>query len=161
MEKYIDCDGVILNTESIIIGLYGSCKNKSNFYRDVDWIWVLNNCSIINNSIDLLKEYYSDNIHILTRVYSGNEMKAKTEYFRDNGVRNDIIFVQNNYKKCDVVDAFGNILVDDTLYNLHSWYNKGGIPIGFYKTYPGYGRIECLEDVFNERKLDKVLKKIK
>lgn len=161
MEKYIDCDGVILNTESIVLDLYSKCRNISNFYQNVDWFWVLNQAYQINNGINLLKDYYSDNVHILTRVYSGNEMKAKTEFFRDNGVRNDIIFVQNNYKKCDVVEAKGNILVDDTIHNLHSWHHKGGIPIGFMKTYHGYGRIVSLDEVLDDSKLEKVLQKIK
>ena len=47
------------------------------------------------------------------------------------GVKCDIILVPYTVKKTDVVDARGNILVDDAIYNLDEWALAGGTPIFF------------------------------
>ena len=47
------------------------------------------------------------------------------------GAKCDIILVPYLVKKTDVVDAEGNILLDDAVFNLEEWEETKGIPIFF------------------------------
>ena len=138
MIKYVDLDGVIFDTESILFDEnYYRAKLEPNFNKDVyvqniDWYEIIKKSKEINDAIRILKEL-KDAV-ILTKVNSlYNEGNAKIRILRELEVRNNIILVPFNLKKTDVVDARGNILVDDTIHNLDDWKKDKGIPLFFSK----------------------------
>ena len=172
MKLYIDCDGVIFDSEKLLFNeeYYGlkslgkiTCeKDKVEFIKNSDWNKILRESEIINNSINILKSLRD--FIILTKVNSlENEAVEKIKRFRELGIDNDIIFVPHSVKKTDVVDSFGNILIDDTIHNLDDWYNCGGIPIFFNKDNKDidgwnrinikYRKISSLDEVHNIKKL--------
>jgi len=137
---YIDFDGVILDTEDLLF--YEWRKNpdrhklseydKIKYIQKSDWNYIINNSEIINDSIYYLKQMDVRQSAILTKIHSSvNEGVAKIRWLRDMGVKQSIILVPYMVKKTDMVDASGNILVDDCLKNLDDWSNDNGIPIFF------------------------------
>ena len=119
--KYIDFDGVILDTESLMF------REKSGFWqfshdeqieyvKNQDWMRILNQAAVIKDAINILKE-----------------LDAKVNYLRDNGVKQSVILVPYKLSKRDVVPAIGNILVDNAMFNLDEWKKSSGIPIFFNK----------------------------
>ena len=138
MIKYIDFDGVMFDTESILFDEnYYRANHEPNFNKDVyvqniDWYEIIKKSKEINEAIKILKEM-KDAI-ILTKVNSlYNEGNAKIRILRELEVRNNIILVPYNLKKTDVVYAEGNILADDTIHNLDDWEKDKGIPFFFSK----------------------------
>ena len=161
MEKYIDFDGVIFNTEDLLFDdNYYKAKLDSNFdkmkyVQDLDWYNLIKKSEEINDAISILKEL-KNKVKILTKVNSlENEAVAKVKILRELGVTSDIILVPFYLKKTDIVDAYENVLVDDTVHNLDDWYNNGGIPIffnkddkdidGWFKENTKYKKIKTLE----------------
>ena len=141
MKKYIDFDGVILDTYLPLFHDYLE-KQKEGIYVDdtihvinKNWQEVLENSAIIENSIKIIKELNPDNTAILTRIHSlENEGVAKINFLRANDIKCNIILVPYQVKKTDIVIAKDNILVDDAIFNLNEWAIAGGIPI-FFDTY--------------------------
>lgn len=135
--KYIDCDGVILDTESGLFDEYNQLKKRNadlkrlTYLQQLDWKSWIRQAQIINDAITFLKEHDPDDIEILTKVHSIAEGLAKIEYFRELGVRNNVILVPNGLSKSSVVQARGNILVDDSIKNLDDWSIHEGIPLFF------------------------------
>lgn len=137
---YIDFDGVILDTEELLFKEWR--KNPDRFYlpesekvkyiQRANWDYILNNSEIINDSVYHLKNMDINDTRILTKVHSlENEANSKIKWIRKMGIEQPILIVPYNVKKSDVVDASGNILVDDCLKNLDEWVEKGGYPIFF------------------------------
>lgn len=136
---YIDFDGVILNTWDIIYQNYTTQyyteeideENLKKSMLDLGWDVILENSEEINNSFKkihcLMKNYQ---VFILTKVNSLEEQKAKTLFLKNKNIFN-VIFVPYNSSKSDFVKPFGSILVDDVIYNLEEWEQKGGISILF------------------------------
>ncbi len=141
MKKYIDFDGVIMDTYLPLFQDYLE-KRKEGIYVDdtihvinKNWQEVLTNSVVINDAIRVIKELNIDNTAILTRIHSlENEGVAKINFLRSNGVRCNIILVPYQVKKTDIVSAKNNILVDDAIFNLNEWEMAGGLPI-FFDTY--------------------------
>ena len=139
MRKYVDFDDVILYTSGILFDNYhkdcdkvGIVLDKVKYIRKFDWEWLLSVSPVINDSLDIIRDM--NDIDILTKVNSvDNEGVAKIRYLRSKGIRADVILVPFDLKKTDVVDARGNILIDDTVHNLDDWYDVGGMPIYFNK----------------------------
>ena len=130
VKKYIDFDGVIKDTYQTLFDDYYNGISDTEHVIKKDWLYVLEKSPIINNAITLINEL--DNVSICTRIYSlENEGVAKIKDLRYMGVKCDIILVPYQLKKTDVVDAYGNILVDDAIFNLDEWCKCGGIPIFF------------------------------
>ena len=133
---YVDFDGVIKDTYEPLFEDYW-VKQKSGEYIDdtehvikKDWIEVLAKSPIINDAIRILNEV--DRAVILTRIHSlENEGVAKIRDLRNLGAKNNIILVPYELKKTDVVEAEGNVLVDDAIFNLDEWVIAKGIPIFF------------------------------
>lgn len=164
MKIYVDFDGVIFDSEKILFEEYHKLKEKNeeikmNFIKTMDWEYILKRSMIINDAIDILKKYYSKDIAILTKVHSlDNEGTAKIKKLRSLGVLNDVILSPFPLKKCEVVNAKGNILIDDTVHNLDDWQNSDGLPIYFNKDNKDidgwnnrnteYKRIRKLDEVF-------------
>ena len=147
-QKYVDFDGVIKDTYHPLFEDYWERKNNGEYVDDTehvihkDWIYVLEKSPIINDAIRILNEL--EDTSILTRVHSlENESVAKIRDLRELGVKCDIILVPYQVKKTDVVNANGNILVDDAIFNLDEWTHAGGEAI-FFDNYgtnvDGWGR---------------------
>lgn len=161
MIKYIDCDGVILDTETHLFDFYDELKKKNpslrkrEYLANLDWERLINDASVINDAINILKGFAPTDVNILTKIHSLQEAKAKINYFRRAGVKNVIIFVTPDFKKTEVVRAKNNILVDDSLSNLDDWYSDGGIPIHFTSDSDSrYPTIYSLESILDETILE-------
>ena len=133
---YVDFDGVIKDTYEPLFEDYWKRRNNGEFIDDTehvikkDWIYVLDNSPVINDAIRILNEV--ENVFVCTRIHSlENEGVAKIRDMRKLGLQCDIILVPYQLKKTDVVDARGNILVDDAIFNLDEWAAKDGFPIFF------------------------------
>lgn len=139
MKKYIDFDGVIFDTESEVfkyyelLKKYKICINKLRCVQRRSWIDVLENSKEINDAIRIINELDNDTA-ILTRIHSlENEGVSKIKLLRDLGIEKEIILVPYQVKKSDVVPARGNILVDDSIFNLNEWRSDGGMSVFFNK----------------------------
>ena len=149
MKKYVDCDGVIFDSEKWLFDEeYKKLKitnevDKIKYIQTKDWNQILKKSEIIKDAINILKEL--KDLAILTKVHSmENEGVAKINIFRNLGVKNEIILVPFTVNKTDVVDPCGNILVDDTVHNLDDWKEKGGISMYLNKedlNIDGWGKI--------------------
>lgn len=145
MKVYLDFDGVILDTDSVIkrefMGDYNSDERKQ-FVINYDWSKLMDDQLIINNSIDFIKRSKM-NISLLSRISSISEGYNKINYLRRKGIYMDIHIVPTGITKSDVVKAKGNILIDDKIYNLDKWSEAGGISLFFNKdnhNFDIYGR---------------------
>lgn len=137
---YIDFDGVILDTNELLFEEWRknpdrhllSEFDKIKYIQKSNWNYIINNSDIINDSIYYLQQMDPNQSSILTKIHSlDNEGIAKIRWLRDKGIKQSIILVPYAVKKTDVVDASGNILVDDSLKNLDDWKKDNGIPIFF------------------------------
>ena len=130
---YLDFDGVLFDTVSIIIkeiekqhiDLKKDCKL---FFEKLDWDYILINAKEISNSISAVNELKKAyNIKILTHVSSQNEELKKrlfiNKYFKDI----EVIFVPKEYAKSLYVSVKDNILIDDSKKNVDDWIKNGGI----------------------------------
>ena len=139
--RYIDLDGVILDTEGLLFNEILNIKNKNKLTEDfimklvvnVNWAYILENSKVINNSINKLNNMNPKESAILTKVHSNDEADAKINYFKNIGVQQEVIIVPYPNSKSDIVDAKDNILIDDCLKNLRQWLNNGGYPMFFDK----------------------------
>ena len=141
MKKYIDFDGVIMDTYMPLFHDYFEKREKGLYIDDTEhvinknWQEVLDNSLVINDAFEIIKELNPTDTAILTRVHSlENEGVTKIKYIRNKGVKCDIILVPYQLKKTDIVIAKDNILIDDAIFNLEEWEMAGGIPI-FFDTY--------------------------
>ena len=140
MKLYLDFDGVILNTIDVTYDMLTKKnitdqKEIDEFYQNIDWFTLIDQCSEIKNSISNIKKIIKSNLYdvtILTHVIAGNsEIKAKKKYIKSKLKDINVITVDREINKCDIVDCKNAILVDDYMNNLELWYEKGGIPIKF------------------------------
>ena len=139
--RYIDFDGVILDTDDLLFYEWRKNVLRSNlseldkikYIQGSDWRYIINNSPVINDSINILNNIDYNKSAILTMVHSCSEGYEKIIYLRSKGVKQDIILVPYFLKKTDVVLADGNILVDDSLKNLSEWNSNGGYPMFFDK----------------------------
>ena len=163
MKKYIDCDGVILDTETGFFDRYYQLKEtnpelkKLQYLQEMDWRSWLSQAKILGDAVEILKHYDPKDVHILTKVHSLQEATAKIEFFRNLSVRNDIIIVPNGVAKSSVVDAKGNVLIDDSIRNLEDWKNSGGIPLYFGSKETTFHRAYSIEDALNEQRIRRIL----
>ena len=136
---YIDFDGVILDTENLLFKEWRKRPNhrslpeseKIKYMQGSDWEYILNNSEIINDSIYYLKNMNPKETFILTKIHSLEEGTSKIKWVRKQNIEQSVILVPYYLKKTDMVDARGNILVDDCLYNLSDWESNKGKPIFF------------------------------
>ena len=137
MKKYIDCDGVILDTETGLFDEYDILKRDNPelkrrvYLQNLDWKYWIEQATILNDAVNILKNYDYRDTDILTKVHSLNEARAKINFFREMKIKNNIIIVPDEVKKSQIVDSFGNILVDDSNNNLVDWKENFGIPYYF------------------------------
>ena len=122
MKKYIDFDGVIMDTYEPVFGDYLKKQGEGIYINDIDhvknkdWVKVLKDSKVINNAIKIIKKLDPKETTILTRV---------------QGILCDIVLVPFELKKTDIVSAKGAVLVDDAVFNLDEWVAAGGEAIFF------------------------------
>lgn len=137
---YIDFDDVILDTETLLFKEWRANPNsfdlpeseKIKYIQKANLNYIITNSPVINNSLDYLKKMNPKYNAILTKIHSmENEAYAKFKWLRDKGIILPIIFVPFYCKKSDIVNASGNILIDDCLKNLDDWVEMSGKGISF------------------------------
>ena len=166
MKKYIDCDGVILDTETGIFDRYYRLKEKYpdlrklQYLQEMDWRGWLSQAKILGDSIEILKHYSPKDVHILTKVHSLQEATAKIEFFRNLSIKNDIIIVPNGISKSSVVEAKGNILIDDSNRNLEEWQKSGGISLYYGDKESTFFRATTIEDAINDQRINRIINKM-
>lgn len=146
---YIDFDGVICNTIEITYKMLDAAKIDKNdkekvvkFYEDLDWEHVLENCEIINDSMENIKKIMSSgkfNVAVLTHVNSMNEIIQKVKFIRKYLRDVTIIPVPKSISKTRMINARFSILVDDYPVNLDEWKEAGGIGVRFDLDMDGKG----------------------
>ena len=159
--NYIDCDRVILDTETGLLDMYEELKKdnptlkKRIYLQELDWDKWLQQAKILNDAVNILKNYDPKDNKILTQVHSLKEGTSKINYFRNLRIKNDIIIVPCTLMKNQIVDAKNNILIDDSIKNLDNWYNASGIPIYYGNNISEYISVLSLEDVLSGKVLRK------
>lgn len=167
---YIDFDGVILDTGPLLFYEWEQIPNhrflpeaeKVKYIERADWKSILKESLVVNDSINILKQMDPTKSFILTKIHSyENEGLAKIEWARENDIKQQVILVPYGSRKCDIVDARGNILVDDSLFNLDEWEASGGSGVFFdidddnidswqQPNTKGYQRVLSLESFLNK-----------
>lgn len=145
---YIDLDGVIIDSNKIIKKLINDNRNKNfnleKFCASLNWKHILKNSKEIDNNIKTINDYSKKyDITILTHVYSNIESKIKEKYIKLNFKYVKYIAVPYNIKKCDFVNSYNAILIDDYNNNINWWNNNGGMGILFKG---GQNRLDTLLD---------------
>lgn len=145
LDVYFDFDGVIKDTmrhcSYLLLRLHGIDMNYhskaneddervvTNFFKSMDWDYLLNASSEINEAISFIKLFQESGIFnpsIYSAVNSESEMHKKCIFIERN--------IGNIRKKFNVVHTpklainSSDVLVDDTEYNLENW---AGVPIHF------------------------------
>ena len=146
---YIDFDGVICNTIEISYKMMKDKKIDINdndaardFYKNLDWEDLLNNCEVINDGMENIKKIMNSgkfNVAILTHVNSMNEIICKVNYIRRYLRDVTIIPVPKSISKTNMINARFSILVDDFPGNLDEWKEAGGIGVRFDLDLDGKG----------------------
>lgn len=165
VKLYIDFDGVIKNTiaymyremDELGINYRGSHTNSKeviNYIKNLDWEFLLNNTSFINDSISAIKEIIDTGVYevkILTHINSINEGKQKKIYLKKVLPEVKVITVPKQIDKAKFVKAEGAILVDDYKNNLKMWKNHRGIPIHFNeeREESDYPVVSCLHEIID------------
>lgn len=164
MKVYVDFDGVLLDTDSVIDKEFDGNGERREFVKNYDWFKLMRDDLIINNALDYINNSKYE-VSLLSKISSMCEGQAKIKYLRNKGVKIDINLVPTLINKCDVVSAYGNVLIDDKIVNLDSWSNSGGISIYFNKDskdtdihgdintkYPMISDLSCLINGFDNLK---------
>ena len=162
MKVYVDFDGVLLDTDSVIDSEFDGVGERREFVKNYDWFKLMRDDLIIKDAFRYINNsIYS--VNLLSKISSMCEGQAKIKYLRAKKVNIDINLVPTLINKCDVVNAKGNVLIDDKLVNLDSWSEKGGISIFFNKDgkdtdihgdvntkYPMISDLSCLVNGFDK-----------
>ena len=164
MKVYVDFDGVLLDTDSVIDKEFDGNGERRDFVKNYDWFKLMRDDLIINNALDYINNSKFE-VSLLSKISSMCEGQAKIKYLRNKGLNIDINLVPTLINKCDVVSAYGNVLIDDKIVNLDSWSNSGGISIYFNKDskdtdihgdintrYPMISDLSCLINGFDNLK---------
>lgn len=161
--RYIDFDGVILDTEDILFYDWIHYPERFNMPWDTEaryveramWKKILEDAPVINDALNILKNMDYKDTTILTKVHSlENEGTAKINYLRNHGIKQNIVLVPFSVSKCDVVMAKGNILIDDSIRNLVEWESNGGYPMFFDKK---GNNIDCWDE-YNSKNYQRVFR---
>ena len=87
---YIDFDDVIVNTSEVMVKKRNNDNNAPlKYFNDpdyiinLDWANFLQECSVLNNSIEIIRNMNPKKVAILTKAYTiNNEGLAKIKYIR-------------------------------------------------------------------------------
>ena len=141
---YCDCDGVILNTIQVAFSIMrehgcnlGNRQEVDAFFRNyIDWKEIFNRAEIINDAINQLryirKSGLFGDVMILSKLSGGyDEERLKRALFAKTLPMVRVITLQYGLNKGSVVNASGNILVDDEIGNCEMWRKENGTAILF------------------------------
>lgn len=140
---YFDCDGVLLDTittsfkdMNLELGREYRTNNVVNYYKNVNWVDLINRSGEINHSSEkllILKELnLFKNIGIAThRNTYMNEGMAKRNYFNEHANGIAVFDIPIKLEKHFALKADDNILVDDSKKKIMGWINHGGIGVLF------------------------------
>lgn len=160
---YVDFDGVICNTIDITYKMINELnidlKDQDkvvDFYRNLNWEKVLNESSLINDSILRIQKIIDSgkfNVSILTHVNSDKEIAYKEKYIRKYFKNMPVIGVPKTLSKTEMVSATDSILIDDFVPNLIDWRKAGGHGIRFDldmdgKGFPVIDKLDEIIEVF-------------
>ena len=130
--KFIDFNGVILDTESRMIELKRQYPGLTwnEFANTLNWDFLLRTSPVIDDAIALLREVSQmDDARttILTNVDLIVEEIAKVHFLRNQGITLPIQFVPPSIQKSEVyIPDKDDILVDDRPDNVMFWNQRGG-----------------------------------
>ena len=170
---YLDCDGVILDTIDTAYRLMKeeglditNGEEVDNFFINTDWNVLIFEAGIINNAISKIKRIIENNIFskvvILTKT-SGNvdEEKIKRILFGKLLPSVEVITVNINDNKDEIVNPVNHILVEDSVKNAIRWTNAGGVSVYFVKDKSDYEKdvINNLSDITETSSVKKLLKR--
>lgn len=138
-KTYIDLDGVILNTEELLLEekdtKYPNLSYREYFVDIASWIDIARKSQSINYSVEIIREleYLKKKLIIITKINSVKEMEDKLNHLRNERLINSpIMFVPFNALKSQIaMPSSGDILVDDTMSNIYDWELCGGCPYLF------------------------------
>ncbi len=140
--RYVDFDGVILDTEDILFYNWRlnpnrkslTEKDKIEYIKQSNWKQIINEAKEINDALYILKNSSILDYTILTKIHSlENEGYEKIKFLRSKGIKQNIILVPYLLRKTDIVSAKDNILIDDSIKNLIDFELDGGYSMFFNK----------------------------
>lgn len=139
---YIDCDGVILDSEARMLerkeqlgfNNYKSKKDFDNYFKYTqshkeEWNYIIREANSINDSVEIIRQLQQikKNIAILTKIHTLDEMKVKADDLRNNRkIYIPIFFVPPGIKKYEIVIPNQQLLIDDSTKNIKQWIEHGG-----------------------------------
>lgn len=129
--KFIDFNGVILDTESRMIELKRQHPELTwnEFANTLDWDFLLQTSPVIDDALALLREVSQKDSEttILTNIDLIAEEIAKVRFLRKQGVTLPIQFVPPSIQKSSIyIPSKDDILVDDRPDNVMFWNQCGG-----------------------------------
>ncbi len=139
---YIDCDGVIYDSVNLAfremkeMGIDINNQVKiDNYFKKVNWDHLINESTIINDSINKIRILAQSDIflsvQVLTHISCFYEAIFKTEEIESQIPNVEVITLPRLIGKETILDPVDSILVDDALYKVKDWVNKGGIGVLF------------------------------
>ncbi len=138
---YIDFDGVLLDTWSVIFNeYYKTYKTEelddpklNEVMNRLGWKEILSNSEVIHNSLEKVKKLEKIyDVCILSKINSEQEAIEKEAFLKKHNI-NNMCFVPYTHSKTKYVDSKKAVLIDDTISNLEEWEQEGGIAISFHK----------------------------
>ena len=139
---YIDCDGVIFDTVKLAFAemkkLNVDISNDdaiTDYFKKVDWSYLINKSGPINNSIEKIKELIEsqefESVQVATHRCSFPEGAIKEKEFKLLIPNLKIVTIPKKIEKHHALNARENILIDDAKSKVINWINDGGIGILF------------------------------
>ena len=139
---YIDCDGVIFDSE---IQAFKEMHEKNikkdleitTYFRNADWSFLFQSGGILNDAVNKIQDLSESNmfleLYVLTHVCSFREAVFKTETFDYLLPNVTTITIPKDISKDEVegIQVSNNILVDDSNKKVIRWLSKGGIGVLF------------------------------
>jgi len=147
IDCYFDCDGVLFDTIKVSFEEMGynhkveikdqNIQNQlTKYYKNVDWIDLINRSGEINNSslkLNILKSLnIFKNIAVATHRHSYlNEAVSKKKILNERVKGLTVFDIPFNIPKEVALKPDGNILVDDSRKKIISWVKASGIGVLF------------------------------
>ena len=88
MKVYVDFDGVLLDTDSVIDKEFDGNGERRKFVKNYDWFKLMRDDLVINNAFDYINNSNFE-VSLLSKISSMCEGQAKIKYLRNKGVNID------------------------------------------------------------------------
>lgn len=139
---YLDFDGVLFDTVKFA---FAEMKNIgvnlkdddaiTEYFKKVDWNYLINNGGVLNNSIEKIKQLIDSNefeiVEVATHRCTFQEGVIKTNDLKNRIPELKVTTIPKNIKKHHALNSRGNILIDDAKEKILTWIEDGGIGILF------------------------------